>query len=81
MTLTDELDSCGDGNILSNKERLRIIGKFLGVEAKTCNEVPNNGWNMADIKMKVRPLMQAKQNFKEFSDKIACLIFPDNPTL
>ena len=39
MTLTDELDSCGDGNILSNKERLRIIGKFLGVEAKTCNDI------------------------------------------
>ena len=46
MILTDELDLCDDGNILSNKEKLLKIGDLLRVEAKTCNEIPNNGWNM-----------------------------------
>ena len=36
MILTDELDLCDDGNILSKKEKLLKIGKFIGVEAKTC---------------------------------------------
>ena len=35
MNLADELDLCDDGNILSNKDKLLRIGKFLGVEAKT----------------------------------------------
>ena len=34
MNLTDELDLCDDGNILSNKENLLKIGKLLGVEAR-----------------------------------------------
>ena len=43
MNLADELDLRDDGNILSNKDKLLIIGKFLGVEAKNCNEIPNKG--------------------------------------
>ena len=35
MKLTDELDLCGDRNILSNKDNFLKIGKLLGVEAKT----------------------------------------------
>ena len=46
--LSDELDICGDGNILSNKDNLLKIGKLLGVEAKTCNQIPNKGWNVVD---------------------------------
>ena len=45
MSLTDGFDLCDDGDILSNKEKLLKIGKLLGVKAKTCNEIPNNGWN------------------------------------
>ena len=51
MNLADELDLCDDGNILSNKDKLLRIGKFLGVEAKTWNEIPNIGWNLADREM------------------------------
>ena len=46
--MTYELDLCDDGNILSNKDKLLKIGKLIGVEYKTCNEIPNRGWNMAD---------------------------------
>ena len=56
------------------------IGKLIGVEAQTCNEIPNKCLNMADSEMEGRKLMQSKQIFKEFSDKIAYLICPDNPT-
>ena len=49
MSLPYELYLCDDGNILSNKDKLLKIGKFIGVEAKTCNEIPNNGFNMADM--------------------------------
>ena len=48
MNLAYEQDLCGDGNILSNKNNLLKIGKLLGVEAKTCNEIPNKGWNVVD---------------------------------
>ena len=48
MNLIDELDLCDDVNILSNKDNLLKIGKLLGVEAKTFNGIPNEGWNMAD---------------------------------
>ena len=48
MNLKDELDLCGDGNILSSKDNLLKIGKLLGVEAKTCNQIPNKGWNVVD---------------------------------
>ena len=44
---------------------------LLGVEAKTLNEIPNNGWNMADTKMEVRQLIRSKHIFKEFSDNIS----------
>ena len=60
MILTDELDLFDDGNILSNKEKFLEIGKLLDVKAKTCNEILNNGWNVADIKMEGRQLMRAK---------------------
>ena len=48
MSLTDELDLCDDGNITSNKDKLLKLGKLLGVESKTCNDILNQGWNMAD---------------------------------
>ena len=51
MDLTDELDLCDDGNILSNQDKLLKIDELLGVEAKTCNEILNKGWNMADREM------------------------------
>ena len=80
MSLTDELDLCDDGNILSNKEKLLKVGKLLGVDSNTCNEIPNNNWNTEDSKMEGRQLMRAKQIFKAFSDKIACLICPNKLT-
>ena len=46
--LTDELDLCDNGNILSNKDKLFKFGKLLIVESKTCNEIPNKGWDMVD---------------------------------
>ena len=58
----------------------RRSGKLLGVGTKTCNEIPNNGWNMAYNKMEGRQIMRANQIFKVFSDQIAYLICPDNPT-
>ena len=80
MNLIDELDLCDNGNILSNKYKLLEIGKLLGFEAQTCNEIPNKVCNIADSKMEGRQLMRAKQIFKALSDKIAYLICPDNPT-
>ena len=50
--------------------------KFIGVESKTCDEIPNNCWNMADMDIQGRKIMRAKQIFKEFPDKIAHLIYP-----
>ena len=64
MNLTDELDLCDDGDILSDKDNLLKIGKLLEVEAKTCDEMPNKGYNMADREMEGRKLMRAKQIFK-----------------
>ena len=49
MSLTDELDLCDYGNVLSNKYKFLEIGKFLGVEYQTCNEITNKDWNMAGI--------------------------------
>ena len=37
----------------------RRSGKLLGVGTKTCNEIPNNGWNMAYNKMEGRQIMRA----------------------
>ena len=64
MNLTDELDLCDDGHVLSNKDRLHEIDKLLGVEAKTCNEIPNKGWNIVDSETKGRKFMRTKQIFK-----------------
>ena len=80
MNLTDELNLCDDGNILSNKNKLLKIDKLLGVESKTCNGIPNQGWNMADREMEGRNIMIAKQIFKPFSEKNVYLICPDNQT-
>ena len=77
--MTDELGLYDDECILSKKKKLLKIGKALGVEAKTCNEIPNNGFNMADMEIKGIKLMQSKQIFKEFSDQITYLICPNNP--
>ena len=60
MSLTDELDLCDGGKILSKKKKLLKIGKLIGVEAKSCNGITNNGWNMADSKMEGRQLMRSK---------------------
>ena len=43
MNLIYELDLCDDGRILLNKDKLLKFSKLLGVEAKTCNEIPNKG--------------------------------------
>ena len=69
MSHTDELDLCDDVNILSNKEDLLKIGKLLGVEAKTCDDIPNNSSNMSNMEMGGRKFMRAKQIFKDFSEK------------
>ena len=66
MNLTGELDLCDDINILSNKDKSLKIGKLLGVESKTCNEIPNKGCNMAYSGMEGRTLMKDKQIFKSF---------------
>ena len=70
MKLTDELDLCGDGNILSNKDNFLNIFNLLGVEAKTCNQIPNKGCNVMDRKIKGKKSMRAKQIFKYFHKKI-----------
>ena len=46
MNLTDELNLCDDEDILSNKDKLLRLGKLLGIEDKTCKDIPNKGWNM-----------------------------------
>ena len=51
IEMTDELYLCDDENILSNKDKLLTTGKLLGVEAITCNEIPNKGLNMTDREM------------------------------
>ena len=43
------MKQCDDVNFSSNKENLLKVGKLLGVESKTCDEIPNNGCNMSDI--------------------------------
>ena len=60
MNLIDELYLCDDGNILSNKYKLLEIGKLLGFEAQTCNEISNKGWNVADSEMEGRKLIRSK---------------------
>ena len=66
MNLPDGLDLCDDGNIFSNKDKLLKIGKLIGVEAKTCNDITNKGWNMVDREIYRRKLMRAKKIFKAF---------------
>ena len=69
MNLIDELYLWYDGSILSSTYKLLKIGKLLGIETKTCNEIPNKCWNMANKEMEGRKLMKAKQIFKSFSEK------------
>ena len=64
MNLTYELDLCDDGNDLSNKDKQLGIVKLLGVESKTCSEILNECYNMADSEMEGRKIMQAKKIFK-----------------
>ena len=40
---------CGDVNTLSNKDNLLKVCNLLGVYSKTCDDMPNNGWNIADM--------------------------------
>ena len=49
LILTDQLKLCDDGNVLSKKKNLIKVGKLLGVEAKTCDEIPNICWNVAHM--------------------------------
>ena len=71
---------CEDVNILSNKDNLLVVGKLLGVESKTCDWIPNNGYNMEDIETEGGKLMWSKQILKSFSDIISYLICPEHPT-
>ena len=57
LILIDKLELCDDGNVLPNKENSLKVGKLLGVEAKSCDEIPNNSWNMADMEMEGRKLV------------------------
>ena len=66
MSLSYELYLCDDGNILSKKDNSLKIGEFFWVEAKNCDEIPNNGWNMADMEIEGRKLMGSRKIFKEF---------------
>ena len=81
LILTDELELFDDRNIWSKKDNLLKIGKLLGVEDKTGDEIPNNGWNMANMETDGRKLLQYKQIFKAFSEQITYLICPEHPTL
>ena len=56
---------------LSKKENLLKVGKLLVVESKTCDEMPNNGWNISDMEKEGRKLLRVKQIFKTFRDKIS----------
>ena len=78
MNLTDELYLCDNGNVLSNKDKLLEIGRLLGVEAQTCNEIPNKGWDMVDSEMEGRKLLPVKYIFKQFSDKLLTLFVQIN---
>ena len=49
LGLKDEMKLCDYVNVLSNRENLLKSGKLLGVESKTCDEIPNNGWSMEDM--------------------------------
>ena len=64
MSLIDELKKCDYGNILSNKENLLKVGELIGVESKTYDQIPNNGWNMSDMETEGRKLVRDKQIFK-----------------
>ena len=80
LRLKYELYLCDDGNIWSNKENLLKIGKLIGDEAKTCDEIPNNGCNIADMEIEGRKLLRDKQIFKSFSEEITYLLCPEYPT-
>ena len=64
LSLTDEIKLCDDVNVLSNKENLLKVGHLLGVESKTCDEITNNGWDLADMETEGRKLMQTNHIFK-----------------
>ena len=64
MNLTDEVELCGDGDILSKEYKSLKIAKLICVESKTCNEMTNKGCNTEDRDMKGRKLTRNKQIFK-----------------
>ena len=70
MILTDELYLWDDGNILSNKEKSLKIVNFLRVEAKTCNEIPNNGFNMKDMELERRKSWDPRISSNHFKIKL-----------
>ena len=70
MNLTYELDLCDDGNVLLKRDRFLDIGKLLGVESQTCNEIPNKGWNMADSEMEGRKLCKPIVSLNIFQIKL-----------
>ena len=80
MSLKYELGLCGDQNVWSKKENLLKVGNLLGVEDKTGDEIPNNVWNIVDMETEGTKLVQSKHIFKEFSEQIAYLIYPEHPT-
>ena len=64
MSLTDELELCDDVNALTSKENLLKAGKLLDIKSKTCDYIPNNGWNMEDMDIEGIKLVRAKQILK-----------------
>ena len=62
-------------NVLSNKENLLKVGKLLGVEYKTCDDVPNNCCIMADMKKSGRKSMRARISNKIYY--LICLYHPN----
>ena len=64
LILKDELELCDDGNVLSNKDNILKVGKFLGVESENCNKIPNNGWNMVDMETEGRFVLLSKHILK-----------------
>ena len=79
LSLIYEIKLCDAVNCF-DKENSLTIGKILGVESKTCDDIRNNGWNMADLGTEQRKLIQANHTFKQTSNKIAYLNYPEHPT-
>ena len=81
MSLTDELDLCYDGDILSNKEKLLKISKFLWVEEKFAMryQIMVVVWRIWG--RKEEKLCDPSRSSKYFEIKISYHICLENPTL